>query len=491
MIVENTHLKPKVLCIIVTWNKKEYVMNLLNSLSSIDYPRECLDIIVVDNASSDGTGEALKSAYPYIHLIENSENLGGTGGFNTGLAWAFEKPDNAYEYLWLLDNDVLVHQKTLNELVKLLEEKKDAAIAGSTMMQLDCPWRVNEIGAYVSKGDGSLVLNHHAKEIKAWQGMPINDLLSEDPDLSKHIMHVHSYMDVDYVAAASLLIRYKVAKQAGLWLDFFIHYDDVEWCMRVAAMGYRVLVSSRSLIWHMSAAAKVPTWVVYYDCRNMMTVMRNHYGMDHAILGAGKKVLKSALYYGLMGKPELMDLALDGLNDSVINKLGSRKFNIDIKYRSSDAIESIFDDTSIKRVLIPWTVNLDAVKIREALVKARIKRPDIHFDFMTFPGGRVEHQFPRSDFIMVPKLFPFRYYSYYKLRKRYDLVFQSDYQPVIALSWINAAIVFINDEGFFKRSAPKGTEFITAVKKVWNRNSWIRSILKKRKCYSKECVSKE
>ena len=80
-----------------------------------------MDILVVDNHSNDHTAEAITQLYPHIHLIVNSENLGGTGGFNTGLKWAFGQPESRYKYYWLLDNDVVVHRQTLIELVKLLE----------------------------------------------------------------------------------------------------------------------------------------------------------------------------------------------------------------------------------------------------------------------------------------------------------------------------------------------------------------------------------
>ncbi|MEZ5671362.1 MAG: glycosyltransferase [Thiotrichaceae bacterium] len=100
---------PTILIIIVTWNKKQYVVDLLDSVMTLDYLTEAIDILVVDNASNDGTAELLETSYPYVHLIRNEENLGGTGGFNTGLEWAFSQPEDRYKYLWLLDNDVLVH----------------------------------------------------------------------------------------------------------------------------------------------------------------------------------------------------------------------------------------------------------------------------------------------------------------------------------------------------------------------------------------------
>ena len=75
--MSDTH--PTVLIIIVTWNKKSYVVDLLNSIHQLTYPFDSLDIVVVDNASTDGTVDTLKNDFPGIHLIVNSENLGGTG----------------------------------------------------------------------------------------------------------------------------------------------------------------------------------------------------------------------------------------------------------------------------------------------------------------------------------------------------------------------------------------------------------------------------
>ncbi len=66
----------KILIIIVTWNKKDYVLDLLKSLSSITFPRDQLDILVVDNASNDGTVEALEAHFDDIQIIRNTDNLG-------------------------------------------------------------------------------------------------------------------------------------------------------------------------------------------------------------------------------------------------------------------------------------------------------------------------------------------------------------------------------------------------------------------------------
>ncbi|HEW97205.1 MAG: hypothetical protein DRR16_23075 [Candidatus Parabeggiatoa sp. nov. 3] len=457
---------PKILIIIVTWNNKASVLELLASLATIAYPIDALDILVVDNASQDGTKEAIKTAYPQINLIYNQENLGGTGGFNTGLQWGFEQTEGRYQYFWLLDNDVLVHHRALTELVALLEAKPDIAVAGSTMMQLDYPWRINEMGAFIDRkvNIGHLILFRHLETIQAWQGYSAPELLTIKADLSQHLMHCQPYMDVEYVAAASLLIRVKVAKEAGLWRDYFIHFDDVEWCLRIAEMGYRIVVSAQSLIWHLSAAAKVPTWVLYYDNRNVLDLLSNH-GADQTTLRHFKLyILKKAVYYHLIGKPDLAQLHYDAVNDFEAGRFGKKNIQLNSTYQPNDAVSSVLLDKTVKKILVSRTVNLQATRLQEPLVQAMLTRPELEIDCMPLLNGETVYQLPRARFI---KPFPpskiKRWFTYWRLRGQYDLIIQSDYDASIGLSWLKADLLYVNDEGFCRRSQPKWRDVVKAV----------------------------
>ena len=106
----------KIATIIVNWNKKNDVLDLINDLSGIAEPS--FDIFVVDNASTDGSPEAIRNRFPHVHLIINKENLGGTGGFNTGVDHILKL--GGYDYIWLLDNDAKIKNDTLTELVRAI-----------------------------------------------------------------------------------------------------------------------------------------------------------------------------------------------------------------------------------------------------------------------------------------------------------------------------------------------------------------------------------
>ena len=363
--------EPKILVIAVTFNKKEYIANLLKSLKEIDYKN--FDVVVVDNASMDGTAEYLKEHFPDIIVIKKTENTGGSGGFNTGLQYAFEQ--EGYEYYWLLDNDVVVSKDAIKHLVTTLQKDKDIAIAGSQMCQLDNPEVTNEVGAYVDFHNGHLVLNRH---------------------LTRKMNNAAGIFDVDYVAAASMLVRADVAKKAGLWEDFFIHFDDVDWCLRIKKMGYKIVGVAESVIWHLSAAEKPITWQQYYDVRNMLYLLNKH-AWKRDVARFGRRKCLQAIHTELKGFTPVAEIILDAIDDFYKGKKGEKVFNFpenvnEEELKGTHPVKDIlvyqnewfdlkrfpFEDgyrESIKEILIPRYLN-DACWYWTRLNTASLIRPN-------------------------------------------------------------------------------------------------------------------
>ena len=103
--------------VICNYNKSKYVTECIQSV--LESSVRNFDIIVVDNASTDDSAACIREKYAgKLVLLENQENLGGSGGFNTGIRYAMEK---GYEYVWCLDNDVLVDEKAVSVLYDFLE----------------------------------------------------------------------------------------------------------------------------------------------------------------------------------------------------------------------------------------------------------------------------------------------------------------------------------------------------------------------------------
>ena len=294
---------PNVLIIIVTWNKCQDVLRLLTSLKAMAYPSSMVDVIVVDNASDDGTAEAVTDGFADVELIRNPQNLGGSGGFNTGLQRAYEMPEGTYDYLWLLDNDVVVHRRALCELVSVLESHNAIDIVGSTMLKMEKPWVIHEMGGFLNRKNGRFRLNLSGKKIQAYETMSLETLVRIDRLGADVIGTTDMPATVDFVAAASMLVRWKRAKQNGLFRNYFIHFDDVEWCLRMKKRGGRVAASAASLIWHKSSSSQqIPEWVYYYNNRNLLDLLRD-YGEQRGLLYRMKWwIWIKALLFALGGK---------------------------------------------------------------------------------------------------------------------------------------------------------------------------------------------
>jgi len=232
--------------VIVTWNKKKFVLDLLDSISRLNYPN--YDTIVVDNASTDGTAEAIGDAFPSVRLIRNSLNTGGAGGFNIGLQFAEE---HGYKFCWLLDNDVVVEPSALTHLISALENRPDAAICGSQIL-ISGSDTVQECGGYIDWRKTNVRLNNHGE--------------------ARVVDEANSILEVDYCAACSLLVRMSDVTEFGkIDPEMFIFWDDIEWSTRLKFGGRKILCNTDSIVWHQFNGYKPSTpWRVYYRVRNKL-----------------------------------------------------------------------------------------------------------------------------------------------------------------------------------------------------------------------------
>ncbi|WP_028320427.1 glycosyltransferase family 2 protein [Desulfatiglans anilini] len=311
---ENEKPAPFISIIIVTWNKKKDVLNLLEALSKLDYPVDRLETVLVDNASTDGTTEQVHLKYPAVHILKHPENLGGSGGFNAGMRWILANRPNS-DYLWLLDNDVLVPPESLDMLVRALESRPDAAVCGSKILDQQNPEELIEVGAYIDYRRGDIRQNRGTTHQQ-----PGTDGIEE----------------VDYVAACSLLVRASVLKSVGLWHeDFFIYWDDMEWGVRFKTFGYRVLATHHSIVYHPSWAGRTSdksvVWRNYYRARNGLCFF-NHYssGLKRRLI-LGRMILRFHLIGAnncLRSETAVSDAFSEAIDDFFRGRYGKKSLSL-------------------------------------------------------------------------------------------------------------------------------------------------------------------
>jgi GT2 family glycosyltransferase len=243
-------MQPRVLIIVLCYNGITLTRACLRSLARLRYPHA--DVLVVDNASSDGTAATVRAEFPHVQVIETGANLGFAAGNNAGLRYALA---HGYDYALLLNNDTEVAPDFLTRLVEAAEAAPEIGIAGPTICYYDAPDRIWSAGGVIDWRRGASRMRGLG-EVDAGQYPP---------------------GEVDFVTGCALLVKRAALDRAGL-LDerFFMYYEETEWCVRIARAGFRIIFVPSARVLHkipLDARADQP-YVAYYMTRNRLLFLR-------------------------------------------------------------------------------------------------------------------------------------------------------------------------------------------------------------------------
>lgn len=207
---------PTVDLIVLNWNAQAYLDACLRSLQAQDYP--AARIIVVDNASSDDSLTLLRDRFPDVQLIAGATNRGYSGGNNLGLV------QSDAEIAVLVNPDIEAPPDWLRTLVAAMVADPDIGVAGCLLCDAD--GTVQHAGGRVN---APIALTDH--------------LGRGEPDAGRFTPAGGAAVaDVDYVIGAAMAIRRAVrARIGGLDETFFLYYEDVDYCFRARAAGFRVV----------------------------------------------------------------------------------------------------------------------------------------------------------------------------------------------------------------------------------------------------------
>lgn len=217
--------KPIVYTVILTWNHKDVTAECLYSVLSIDYPKHM--VIVVDNASQDGTAEFVRRTFPEITVIENERNLGYAAGCNVGIRYALEQ---GAEYIFLLNNDTLVRSDLIDVLVSWAEAHPDDGILTPLIRYADEPKRVWFAGSR-----------------RSWLTLDSKDFGPGRPEY----VSTEQSREVDYALGCAMFIRSQVLQRVGLFDEsFFMYYEDMDLSLRAQSAGYKLRYVPTAAVWH-------------------------------------------------------------------------------------------------------------------------------------------------------------------------------------------------------------------------------------------------
>ena len=221
----------------------------LDALLAQDYPD--FEVIVVDNASSDGSADFVAEKYPQVRLVCNERNLGFAGGCNVGLRAA------AGDVLVLLNQDTVVQPGWLNALASVLDDP-GVGVAGCKILEAD--------GVTLSHCGGSLEL------VSAQTQHYGADELDEG--------QYDKAVDVDYVTGAAFAVRRDVLDRIGLMDERFFpgYYEDTDFCLRARKASFRIRYVPDAVVIHHVSASTRQHWVRrrFYYYRNRLLFLFKH-----------------------------------------------------------------------------------------------------------------------------------------------------------------------------------------------------------------------
>jgi GT2 family glycosyltransferase len=277
--------------IVVNWNTCDITRNCLRSVREkvvdLDY-----QIIVVDNASSDSSVEMIRSEFPDVHLIANPENLGFGRANNQGMRAATGR------YFLLLNSDTIVIDDSIQRLVKFIDEQPGIGIAGCKLLFEDLTLQ----GSCSRFPSIKLALVEDLMLYKFLTRRRQGELL-----LGGYWAHDRT-RDVDVVWGAAMLVRREVFEQTGGFDEkIFMYGEDLEWCMRVRGLGWRITFAHDCQIVHLnhkSAEIKYGDERVDLCHKRSYDIYANRYGvaaMSLLMLIKTAGALIRVCYFGLRG----------------------------------------------------------------------------------------------------------------------------------------------------------------------------------------------
>ncbi len=292
--------RPTVAIVSVNFNQTALTAEMLDSLQRAGLDTWC-EVWVVDNASAEDGSSVLAKAYPWINTIRSEQNLGFAGGNNLAIAQTHS------DYVFLLNNDAIIDAGVLEGLVGRFRE--NPRLGALSPVIYDFPQTTPH----------PTIQYAGATEVSGWMGRNATLHRGEAAGAQGH-----GLQSVHYTHGAAMLVSREVIERVGLLEEgFFLYYEELDWCDRIRAAGFDIMLDADRAIWHRESvstgvdSAFKTYWInrsrILYVRRNkgplrgglfgaiyLMTVLPLH-GFRH--LRAGRKAHVRALWEAFRDQP--------------------------------------------------------------------------------------------------------------------------------------------------------------------------------------------
>ena len=274
--------------VILNWNGKDFLEKFLPGLlASVGHdpeggPGEDAEVIVADNASTDGSREWLRKYCPSVRIVQFRKNHGFTGGYNRAFDILMKDPDNAPEYFLLINSDIEVTDGWLYPLKEWMEYHPECAVCGPKLRS----WYNRDQFEYAGAAGGYLdELCYPLCRGRVMDMVEVDEGQYDDPE------------DVLWASGACLMVRSRVWKELkGLDDRFFAHMEEIDFCWRARNAGYRVNVVPRSIVYHVGGGTlpQNSPFKLKLNYRNNLLMMQNNLAASCSMLSLYDLLVRDA-----------------------------------------------------------------------------------------------------------------------------------------------------------------------------------------------------
>ncbi len=246
------NIYPLVSIITVNYNQLGVTMDLLRSLQKVSYPN--IEIIVVDNNSTNDNLDLLTKEFSNVLLINSEVNRGFAGGNNLGIRFAKGK------YILFLNNDVEVTENFIEPLVSLLESDNNIGMVSPKIKFYYTP-DVIQYAGYTPMNKITLRQN-----LIGYRQKDTGQFDTTQPTYSVH--------------GAAMMVPAQIIKSVGLMAEiYFLYYEEHDWSFRIKKAGFKVYYQPKSLVFHKESVStgKNSPLKIYYISRNRILYARRNY----------------------------------------------------------------------------------------------------------------------------------------------------------------------------------------------------------------------
>ncbi len=257
-----------ILVSLVNYNSRDFTLSCLQDIFS-QKTSHTFHVVVFDNNSPDTSADDIKKAFPKIELIKHDKNL----GFGKAHNLVAKKIDD-FDGMLLVNPDTSFEEGTFERLISFLEKEEQVGIVSGKILKKD--GRLDSNGGNFPKGLALLswLFNLESFGVKS-------NFHRQDNEYYKNI---HS---VDWVGGTFMLIRKEVIQKIGLFdEDYFMYFEDVDFCIRVKKEGFAIKIDPKIVITHIGGASsdnpRYFQWVNEY--RNLLLFYRKNVGLFSGLL---------------------------------------------------------------------------------------------------------------------------------------------------------------------------------------------------------------